>query len=133
MDSIVREMVRRRAQDRREYCRLPQSAVDATFHVDHVVARQHTDQPDDDPDGLALACDRCNFHKGTNLSNIDPVTQQTVPLLDPRKDTWEDHLAMEEARIVGLTPKGRATARLLRMNARNRVELREWLIQDGRW
>lgn len=37
-----------------------------------------------------------------------------------------------EGEILGLTPTGRATVRLLCMNARRRVELREeWLKEDG--
>ena len=41
MDAAVRELVRKRADHRCEYCRLPQRAVDVTFHVEHIVARQH--------------------------------------------------------------------------------------------
>jgi len=33
MDAATRRTVRERAADRCEYCQLPQSAVDATFHV----------------------------------------------------------------------------------------------------
>jgi len=59
MDSAVRELVRGRAKNRCEYCRLPQSAVlFAPFHIEHIVARQHGGG--DDPSNLALACDGCN-------------------------------------------------------------------------
>lgn len=43
MDGAVRNLVRQRAGNRCEYCRLPQAAVDATFHVDHIIAQQHLD------------------------------------------------------------------------------------------
>jgi hypothetical protein len=130
MDAAIRKLVRERAGDRCEYCRLPQAAVDATFHVDHVVAQQHVDEPEDDPKGLALACDRCNFCKATNLSSIDPVTRKIVRLFNPRQDAWDEHFVMEGAEIVGLTPTGRATVRLLQMNAKHRLELRDWLIEE---
>lgn len=132
MDVAIRRLVRERAGDRCEYCRLPQAAVDATFHVDHVVAQQHLDQTGDDPKRLALACDRCNFCKATNLSSIDPVTREIVLLFNPRQDEWEEHFAMQGAVIVGVTPTGRATVRLLQMNAKHRVELRRWLIEEQR-
>jgi len=130
MDAAVRKLVRERAGDRCEYCRLPQDAVDAKFHVDHAVAQQHLDEIDDQPDGLALACDRCNFCKGTNLSSIDPATGDIVLLFNPRQDTWEDHFRKDGPQIVGLTPIGRATVRLLQMNAKHRMELRTWIIEE---
>ena len=58
MDVATRRLVRERARDRCEYCRLPQAAVQATFHVEHIIAKQHV--VDDAPSNLALACDRCN-------------------------------------------------------------------------
>ncbi|MDP6116490.1 MAG: HNH endonuclease [Planctomycetota bacterium] len=131
MQAAVREFVRNRAEDRCEYCRMPQVAIDATFHVDHVIARQHVEQVEDDPEHLALACDRCNFYKGTNLSTVDPESGDIVPLFNPRQDIWEEHFLFAEASLVGLTPIGRATLRLLNMNARNRLELRSWLIEEG--
>lgn len=74
MDETIRMLVRQRAGDQCEYCRLPQAAVDATFHVDHIIPLQHIDDAVDEPESLALACDRCNFCKGTNLSSVDPLT-----------------------------------------------------------
>ena len=37
-DPTVRGLVWRRADDRCEYCRLPQHAMEATFHVEHILA-----------------------------------------------------------------------------------------------
>jgi len=123
MDSAVRELVRGRAKDRCEYCRLPQSAVlFAPFHVEHVVARQHGGG--DEPSNLAFACDRCNLHKGPNLTAIDPETGEIVPLFHPRRDSWQVHFRWQNAEIVGRTPTGRATVRLLNMNAKRRLQLR---------
>jgi hypothetical protein len=36
------------------------------FHVEHIVPRQHGGT--DDPNGLALACDRCNAPGAITLS-----------------------------------------------------------------
>ncbi len=131
MDAATRNFVRRRAADRCEYCRIPQEATPfIPFHVEHVVARQHG--RDDSPGNLALACDRCNAFKGPNLTSIDPESGDVVALFDPRKDEWSEHFRFENGEITGLTPAGRATVRLLNVNATRRVELRQQWIEEGR-
>lgn len=135
MDAATKDLVCRRAGDRCEYCRLPQEATPfITFHVEHIVAKQHLsdDIDPDDPSGLALSCDRCNAFKGPNLSSIDTDTGEVVPLFHPRNDSWEDHFTIDGAKIVGISPTGRATARLLNMNDLRRVELRkQWRDEGG--
>ena len=76
MDVATRRLVRERAGNRCEYCHLPQEALDVTFHIEHITAKQHLDEGQDDADNLALACNRCNLHKGTNLDSVDPVTKE---------------------------------------------------------
>jgi len=98
MDAATRSLVRERAGNQCEYCQLPQWAVEATFHVDHIIASQHLDQPDDHIDGLALACDRGNFCKATNLSSVDPETGKIVPLFNPRQDAWNAHFVVQETK-----------------------------------
>jgi hypothetical protein len=126
MNAATRELVRTRAGNRCEYCRLSQDALPfATFHVEHVVAQQHGGT--DDPGNLALACDRCNAFKGPNLSAIDPDTRTLVTLFNPRKQRWAEHFKQQGFEVAALTAVGRATAQLLNMNARRRVQLRESL------
>lgn len=127
MDDELRDFVRRRARQRCEYCLIPQEATPYfTFHVEHIIAKQHLDELDD-ASRLAWACNRCNAYKGPNLSSVDPMTGQIVLLFNPRQDRWEDHFALDGGEVVGLTQVGRATVRLLHMNAEHRVELRnEW-------
>jgi hypothetical protein len=129
MEAAVRHLVHQRAGGCCEYCRLPQKAIDATFHVEHIVALQHGGT--DDPSNLALACDRCNLYKGSNLTSIDTETGAIVPLFHPRQDAWRDHFAFRGLRIIGLTPRGRATVQLLNMNATRRVQLRAELQAAG--
>jgi len=111
---------------------LPQEAAPFfIFHVEHIVARQHGGG--DDPGNLCLACPDCNRHKGPNLASIDPQTRELTPLFDPRKYSWDQHFVLQEARIVGLTPTGRATVRLLNMNEEDRVDMRSELLAAGLW
>ena len=126
IDTTVRNLIRQRAGERCEYCRLPEHAVDIPFHVEHIIAKQHGGE--DDPSNLCLACDRCNLYKGPNLSSVDPQTQATVILFHPREHAWRDHFTIRGAEIVGLTPTGRATVRLFNMNAKPRLQLRLELL-----
>jgi len=131
MDDDLRDFVRRRARDRCEYCLIPQEATPYfTFHVEHIIAKQHVDDADDAA-RLGLACNRCNAYKGPNLSSIDPLTGQIVLLFNPRQDRWEDHFSLHGGEVTGLTPVGRATVRLLNMNAEHRLVLREeWYREE---
>ena len=119
-----RREVRRRADNRCEYCCLRQEALPfSTFHVEHIIPRQHGGA--DDLGNLALACHHCNEHKGPNLSGLDPRTGSLVSLYNPRTQRWEDHFRREGARIHPLTPTGRATVWVLAMNSTMMLQTRE--------
>jgi hypothetical protein len=129
MDEAKRALVRRRASECCEYCRLHQEYSGLKHHVEHVIAIQHGGS--DDADNLALACHRCNLHKGPNLAGIDPDDGQVVSLFHPRRDRWSDHFVFEGARINGLTPTGRATVQVLNINDARRIELRAEILKQG--
>ncbi|MHB8974844.1 MAG: HNH endonuclease [Pirellulaceae bacterium] len=130
MESEKRYTVKKRAGDRCEYCRLRQQHALLWHHqIEHIVPLKHGGTHD--VDNLALACVRCNLSKGPNLSGIDAVTGQVVVLFDPRRQDWDDHFAYEGAKIVGLTPSGRATVATLNMNETRRLDLREELLRNG--
>ncbi len=121
MDPALCERVRTRAGQRH--------APFVSFHIEHIVPRQHGGS--DDPSNLALACHRCNLHKGPNLTGIDPESGQIVRLFNPRDAAWEAHFTLQGTHVVGLTPTGRATVRVLAMNAPERVQLRTELSGNG--
>ena len=132
MTNARRESVRRRAGGRCEYCRLPDVALSPEdFHVEHIIARKH--QGNDTEENLAWACVFCNLYKGANLAGLDPETGQLTPLFHPRRDRWENHFRLDEARILGLTPIGRTTAWVLRMNSDILLSLRASLISEQTW
>src|SRR5690348_3695690 len=102
MDAATRNRVRRRAQHRCEYCRLPQlGAPVARFQIEHVRPKQHGG--DDSLDNLALACPRCNRYKGPNLSAIDPATKRVVQLFNPRLQSWNLNFRFSGIAIVRTT------------------------------
>jgi len=126
-----RARIRRRAQQTCEYCRLPQRASILPHQVDHIISQQHggTDQDSN----LCLCCLHCNLKKGSNIASLDPETDHSlVGLFHPRKHVWKDHFQLlDDGRIVGTTPEGRATAKLLDFNAEHRLQLRQTLLRQG--
>jgi hypothetical protein len=121
--------VRQRASDRCEYCRVPAAAYVTPFQIDHVIAVQHGGASD--LGNLALACYHCNLHKGPNIASIDPESGALVALYHPRTDAWAEHFEWDGPRIVGRSPSGRATVRVLAMNDRDAVAVREALLAEG--
>src|SRR5262245_32354485 len=123
MDAATRRIVCDRARHQCEYCGL--AHVDEpfyTYHVEHVIPRQHGGTDEDT--NLALACPYCNRHKGPNLTGRDPLTGDIVVLFNPRTENWNEHFEYRAGYIFGQTPRGRATVALLAMNDPLRTELR---------
>ena len=129
MDAATRDFVRRRADNRCEYCLLRQEHSDLTHHIEHIVAKQHGGR--DDIENLALACHRCNLRKGPNLTGVDPGSGELVPLFHPRRDQWAEHFLFRGVRIEGITAAGRATVHVLAMNDARRLDLRSELLAHG--
>ncbi|MGA9625261.1 MAG: hypothetical protein WBL65_27880 [Bryobacteraceae bacterium] len=76
--------------------------------------------------------------KGPNLSGIDPATGHVTALFHPRDDEWSEHFSAHAGTLIplgveirGLTPKGRATVRLLGLNEEMRQMLRYELWLEG--
>ena len=129
MDAATRDLVRRRAANRCEYCLLPQEYSDLTHHIEHIVAKQHGGS--DEVGNLALACHRCNLRKGPNLTGIDPTTTTVEPLFHPRRDDWASHFRLRGVLIEGITPVGRANVHVLAVNDARRRELRTEMLKHG--
>ncbi len=130
MDEILRAFVWERAGGRCEYCRLHQDDADfASFHIEHIVAKQHLGS--DDADNLCLACGECNWAKGPNLSGV--LGGKIYPLFHPRKQKWKRHFRWEQTLLVGKTFTGQVTVQVLNMNKPSRVMMREFLLFEGRF
>jgi 5-methylcytosine-specific restriction endonuclease McrA len=127
----LRRSVYERARGRCEYCRVHQDDAYWPHEVDHVYAVKHGGEAIEA--NLCLSCSPCNRHKGSDLASIDPVDGEIVRLYHPRRDTWSDHFQLDEARIVPLTPEGRVTVNLLRINDLERLEERVGLIALKRY
>ena len=110
----MRQAVILRAGNRCEYCGLAQDGQAATFHIDHIVPV--VAEGDTSLANLALACVSCSLRKGARQFAMDPGSGVSVPLFNPRRDRWSEHFAWTDTTILGLTPTGRATSELLKLN-----------------
>jgi len=97
MSATLRLAVRKRANARCEYCRLPDLVPHLMrFHLEHIRPRRHGGSSS--LSNLAWACARCNERKGTNLSSVDPDTDKPVRLFNPPARR------VDEALRLGRTP-----------------------------
>ncbi|MEA5421078.1 HNH endonuclease signature motif containing protein [Spirulina sp. CCNP1310] len=119
----LREQVIHRAQNYCEYCGLSQIGQEATFHIDHIFPL--TAGGETSFANLALACVSCSLRKGARQTAIDPKTNQTVPIFNPRSQNWFEHFAWDDVSVVGLTAIGRATLTLLVMNRPTILAIRQ--------
>jgi 5-methylcytosine-specific restriction endonuclease McrA len=129
--AAVREQVRKRAGNRCEYCRKPEDAVVYPYHVDHIISQKHDGKST--LDNLAWACFQCNVNKGSDIAAYDSATGNLTPLYNPRLQVWIDHFELQQSLIVGKTPEGRVTVRLLQFNHLDQVDIRRGLISAGLW
>jgi hypothetical protein len=130
--AAVERRVRAAARDRCGYCLSAQHLVMARLEVEHIVPRAQGGG--DDESNLWLACPICNRHKSDKITGVDPESGATVPLFNPRTQTWTDHFRWSEdgLRIIGLTPTGRATVEALHLSDDPDVlEVRSYWILAG--
>lgn len=125
----IRRRVRDRSGNRYEYRRSRQEDEPfIAYQVEHVVPKQYGGR--DDEANLALACPQCNLPKDPNLAGIDPETNTLEPLFHPRRQDWADHFAVRGPTLIGKTPTGRTTVRVLAMNAPPRIDLRRQALDE---
>jgi len=98
------------------------------MHVEHII-------PDDGDDliNLCLSCASCNLSKASATEALDPQTQKTVALFNPRMQEWSAHFEWidQGIRIKGKTAIDRATIGRLKMNQDRFVIARHNWINSG--
>jgi hypothetical protein len=129
MDKATERMVRLRAGEYCEYCRLPELCSKLKFTIDHIRAKQHGGS--DEAENLALSCGYCNRHKGPNIAGIDPASGQMTRLFNPRSDSWTEHFTWDGPRINRVTAMGRTTVVVLALNSREQLSIRQALLDEG--
>src|SRR6266850_737754 len=122
MDDNLARLVWHRAEDRCEYCQIPQSCSWLPFEIDHILALKHNGKTL--AGNLALSCAFDNAFKGSNIAGIDPKSGRLSRLFHPRRHAWHRHFRWTGPVLVGRSAIGRATIAVLRINLPLRVEQR---------
>lgn len=126
INAELRRFVLERAENCCEYCLLSQENNFLPFEVDHIVSEKHGGETS--KDNLCLSCSTCNRFKGSDIGSYDRVTGSFVGLYNPRLQSWSEHFRLDTALIEPLTPEGRVTVFLLKLNLPERIEERRGLI-----
>jgi hypothetical protein len=124
----LKQRVRERFANCCAYCRTAEELTVAIFEIEHIIPQSAGGETVFE--NLCLACPTCNRYKADLTSAADPVTQTEVPLFHPQQQRWLDHFAWDDGatQIIGLTPAGRATIGLLRMNRPQLIRVRRMWV-----
>ena len=128
----LERLVRARAKHRCEYCQASEWLTGQAAEIDHILPRSLGGMTTED--NLCLACSACNGYKLDRSEALDAETGEVVPLFNPRRQAWHDHFAWSDdgTSIGGLTPIGRATVELLKVNRPLAVAARAVWVSVGR-
>lgn len=129
--SELRQRIREQFSDRCAYCHTYEHLTVAIFEVEHIKPIAAGGKSTED--NLCLACPTCNRYKWKHELGVDPETNRSVPLFNPRLDKWENHFAWSKGKseIIGLTEVGRATIFTLKMNREQLIRVRQLWVKLG--
>jgi HNH endonuclease len=126
----ARRLVIERARRRCEYCLVHEDSAGFPHQIDHIISRKHGGSSG--IGNLAYACVLCNRYKGTDIASRD-LSGRTIRFFDPRQDSWDEHFELHGPVIQPLTAVGEVTARMLRLNAAERVIERRLMQALGQY
>ncbi len=129
INTELRRVVFDRAGECCEYCLMSQRDQIISFEIDHIVSVKHEGLTVSN--NLCLSCSRCNEAKGSDIAGADPYTGKATFLFHPRRQQWHEHFRLNGAVIEPLTPEGRVTVFVLRINALDRIIERDFQSQTG--
>lgn len=113
------------------YCQTSSKITGQPLSVDHIIPQARGGSSEDE--NLWLSCRRCNEYKGAKVEEIDPATNLSIPLFNPRQQVWSQHFVWSDdgTQIIGLTPCGRATVIAIKLNNPHIVEARRLWVSVG--
>lgn len=123
----LKRKIRQQAKNRCGYCLLPQTLNPSLLEIEHLLptAKGGTDTEEN----LWLSCRLCNGYKGVQTEAVDPKTNQSVLLFNPRAQDWNEHFEWNDEKIAGKTACGRATIQALKLNNEIILPVRKkWIV-----
>jgi hypothetical protein len=94
----LRREVYERASGQCEYCLIDERFTVKRHEVDHIRAEKHFGLTVSA--NLCLSCFDCNRHKGSDLSSVDPISDEVVTLFHPRRDNTFKWMQDEQVLIA---------------------------------
>jgi hypothetical protein len=127
----LQQQVREDAGRRCGYCLSSEMVTGIPLEIEHLLPESLGGPTA--RENLWLACHRCNKFKGNRTDARDPVTQEVVPLFNPRLQTWREHFrwSVDGTQVMGMTPCGRATVDALQVNNEYVVEAPRFWVFAG--
>lgn len=127
----LRELVRQQGKYRCGYCLTSEIIVGAAMEIDHYIPESLGGLTEEN--NLWPVCALCNVYKSNKIAVIDPVSEENVPIFNPRADNWQEHFewVSQGERIAGKTTIGRATVSALKLNRSSLVRARRAWIAAG--
>ena len=127
----LRKQVEQDGKYRCGYCLTQQKVIGQPMTIDHIIAESQGGLTT--RENLWTACVRCNLFKSGRATAFDTLSQQFVPLFNPRTQIWQNHFTWSQDRIqiIGTTAIGRATVTALKLNNQEVTASRRLWIQGG--
>jgi len=127
----VRQQVAEQARYRCGYCLTQERISGIPLTIEHLLPKAKGGQ--DNLENLWLSCRLCNEAKGVLTEAIDPESEISVNLFNPRTQRWTEHFAWDStgAFIIGQTAVGRATIIALNLNSEFRLRARFIWVEVG--
>lgn len=132
MPASLRRLVFDRARGYCEYCRSSGRFALESMELDHIIPVNRGGATI--AENLASACHGCNNHKQNKVEGFDSLSMEVALLYHPRQMLWNEHFAwsQDSTLMIGLTPTGRVTLVILRLNREGVVNLRQVLNSAGK-
>lgn len=127
----LQRQIRAHFANRCAYCQTAEELTVSTFEFEHIVPLSKSGSTSFE--NLCLSCPNCNRYKATRQRAPDPVTQEDVELFHPQNQIWKEHFqwTAHGTEIEGLTPEGRATVEVLKVNRPQMLRVRKMWIKLG--
>jgi HNH endonuclease len=115
ISEYLRQFVHERANFRCEYCRISVVNSFYAFHIEHIISLKHGGKTE--AENLALACQICNWNKGSDLGTYLDDPSVLIRFFNPRIDNWLQHFEVESSGlIVPKTHIAQATVKIFDLN-----------------
>ena len=127
----LRDQVRGCDRNRCWYCKTSEVLSGIRMAFDHIHPRSKGGETTFE--NVCLACRSYNEFKGDCVNTQDLLTEQVVPLFNPRTQQWHDHFSWSDdgTKVEGKTSIGRATILALQMNNGAIVTARKRWVSVG--